>query len=895
MRATERMTVTGSVQGVGFRPFVWRKAHALALAGQVRNRGDHVEVLATGTKAQRDSLMDALREGPPHAHVDSVTRAPDQRVFTGPFTIATSEAGALHSGIVPDLALCPACRADINTPGTRRWRYALTCCADCGPRFSIVTGFPYDRANTTMAPYTLCPACRAEYENPADRRFHAEPVACPACGPRLHYTGPATPGEDPLDSAASLLRSGGILAIKGTGGYHLACLATDTAAIATLRTRKHRPTKPLAVMVADTAAASAFAAPSAAELHLLHDAAAPIVTVRATAALPESLAPGLDRVGLILAYTPLHALLLAQIGQPLVMTSGNRSGAPQAIEDAEALHDLAGIADGWLYHDRRIARRLDDSVCAIVAGHTMTLRRGRGLAPRRLPLPAGFETLPPVLAMGGDLKAAFCLTQNGQALLSHHLGDLQAQGVEETARQALADYRTLFGLTPALVAVDAHPDYISHRLGAALSQQMALPLHTVWHHHAHIAACMAEHGLGPDTAPVIGLALDGTGLGPDGTAWGCEALLCDYRTAYHAGRLARVPMPGADRAAREPWRMLLAHLDTALGPHATGQAVSQGLLPALHNRPLDALRAMIRTGLNAPLCSSAGRLFDAMAALLDVAPERLTHEGEAAMRLETLARQAPPPPPEMPPPGTSSDPQPDSPPDNTPHHRLATAPDSAACPPVLHPSGTVSGPLLDRPPYSPLPDMALTLARAADGVWELNPAPLWAAALAAKARGVPACTIAAGFHAALAAGLASLVMVLVREHAPAGGNATGQTSSQISSRTGSKAGNQTSEQVSQQAFGPETQALASPATLPDCTLSNTAGGPQAPGFAQAPLRTVVLGGGVMANDLLVSALVTQLEAAGLRVLRPAFAPPGDGGLALGQAVIAAACARLETD
>ncbi|MGE4521949.1 MAG: carbamoyltransferase HypF [Acetobacter sp.] len=788
MRATERIIVTGSVQGVGFRPFVWRKAHLLTLAGEVRNRGDHVEVLATGTEAQRNSLIEALRQGPPHAQVETVTRTPDKRIFTGAFTIATSEAGALHSGIVPDLALCPACRADISTPRSRRWRYALTCCTDCGPRFSIVTDFPYDRANTTMAPFTLCAACRAEYENPADRRFHAEPVACPACGPRLYYTGPAQPEEDPLDSATRLLKQGGILAIKGTGGYHLACLATDTAAIATLRARKHRPTKPLAVMVADTDAASAFAAPSAAELLLLQDASAPIVTVRATSALPESLAPGLDRIGLMLAYTPLHALLLEQVGQPLVMTSGNRSGAPQAIDDETALRDLAGIADGWLYHDRRIARRLDDSVRAVVAGHAMTLRHGRGLAPRRLPLPAGFATLPPVLAMGGDLKAAFCLTQDGQALLSHHLGDLHAEGVEDTARQALADYRSLFGLAPAFVAVDAHPDYISHHLGAALSQQMALPLNPVWHHHAHIAACMAEHGLAPDTPPVIGLALDGTGLGPDGAAWGCEALVCDYRTAHHAGRLAHVPLPGGDRAAREPWRMLLAHLDTALGPDATTRAMALGLLPALHNRPLDALRAMIRTGLNAPPCSSAGRLFDAMAALLDIAPERLSHEGEAAMRLETLARQ------------------------NT-HMR----------------------------PDSLLPDMRFALARTPDGLWELNPAPLWKAALTAKAQGIAASTIAAGFHAALAEGLADLVVKLLPEPA-------------------------------------DTQEP--PSALP--------------GFTQAPLRTVVLGGGVMANDVLVSALVTRLEAMNLRVLQPAFAPPGDGGLALGQAVITAARARMET-
>ncbi|GBQ91358.1 hydrogenase maturation factor [Gluconacetobacter johannae DSM 13595] len=767
--AAERIVVGGLVQAVGFRPFVWRTARRLGLRGTVRNLGDTVEIRVAGPRAARDALVAALWSGPPRARVGTVTRHPGAYDGGPGFDIAPSAAGSVSAGIVADLATCPACLDEIHTPTARRHGYAFTNCVDCGPRFSIVSGFPYDRARTTMAGFALCPACRTEYDDPADRRFHAQPIACPDCGPRLRFVGPeAGPaeGDAALAAAASLLLTGGIVAVKGIGGYHLACLATCDTTVALLRARKGRPAKPLAVMMRDAAMLAAFCRPTAAERQLLADPSAPVVPVATRADAPLSaglsagLAPGLDRLGVMLAYTPLHALLLARVGAPLVMSSGNASGCPQVIDDAAALRDLAGIADGWLMHDRPIARRLDDSVMAVVDGQPRTLRRGRGLAPEPLALPPGFAPAPPVLAMGADLKSAFCLTHTGQALLSHHMGNLDDAGVEDALRAALADYRALFAQAPAVVAVDAHPEYRSHALGRRLAAEGGLRVEPVWHHHAHVAACMAEHGLPADGPAVVGLALDGSGLGQDGTIWGGEVLVCDYRAARRVGRLAPVALPGGDVAAREPWRMLLAHLDAALGPDGADAAVARGLAPALAGRPLPVLRAMIRAGVNAPPCSSAGRLFDAMAALLEVAPARMSYEGEAAMRLEALARGA----------------------------------DRAA----------------DAAPFG---------LRTNSGLAEIDPAPMWRAALRDKADGVPPARIAAAFHAGLARAFADLAQRAARAEG---------------------------------------------------------------------LDTVALSGGAMHNALLAEALAGRLRAAGLRVLLPARAPAGDGGLALGQAVIAAA-------
>ncbi len=427
--------------------------------------------------------------------------------------------------MVPDAATCSECAAEIRGTGRRRG-YAFTNCTHCGPRFTILRGLPYDRAQTTMAPFALCPDCRAEYENPADRRFHAQPVACPAFGPRLWYevAGQAQPG-DPVARAVDRLLAGGIVAVKGLGGFHLACVAADPAALALLRQRKRRPAKPFALM-GHLPVLHHVAVLGEAEVALLHDPAAPVVLAPSRGVLPQAVAPGMASLGVMLPYTPLHHLLLDAFGGVLVMTSGNLSGEPQVIGNDEAREKLAGFADGFLLHDREIARRLDDSVERAVP--PMILRRARGRVPGTLPLPPGFEAAPQVLALGGQMKGAICLNKNGQALLGHHLGDLDDALTAEEFDKAVADYTALFDHRPALVAVDAHSGYRATQAGRA----MGLPVTEVFHHHAHLAACLAENGWPLDGGPVTGIVLDGTGLGPDGTVWGarcCWATTADLR------------------------------------------------------------------------------------------------------------------------------------------------------------------------------------------------------------------------------------------------------------------------------------------------------------------------------------------------------------------------------
>mgnify|MGYP003362191611 FL=1 len=641
----EEIFVTGLVQGVGFRPFVWRLAQRLGVRGYVANQGDAVRIVVAGAPSHVAALVDALAQPPPRARIAAIRRGMTQDEGWQGFTIEPSQPGTVQAGVVADLAVCPACTAEIVDRKNRRYNYAFTNCTDCGPRFSIVNGLPYDRARTTMSAFAMCPACAAEYANPQDRRFHAQPVACPACGPQLLFAeGPEQAGwvvgDAALDQAVAALVAGRIVAIKGIGGFHLACLARAQGAVAELRARKGRPGKPLAVMVRNMAMAEDYAQLCAVERGALEDVSAPVVLVRRRAgqSFAANVATGMERVGLLLPYTPLHGLLLAKTGEPLVMSSANRSGQPQVVDNTVALEALKGIADAWLMHDRPIARRLDDSVVRVLAGQARVLRRGRGLAPEPLHLPAIMANAPPVLAMGGDMKAAFCLTQGGRALLSHHLGDMAELATEQAMLAALADYRALFGQTPALVAVDAHLAYRSREIGRKLAEDNGWGVETVWHHHAHIAATLAENGW--QHGRVLGLALDGTGYGPDGTVWGGEILVCDYADFTRVGHLATVPMPGGEKAAREPWRMLLAHLDSALGEGQADQAMAQGLLPALDGKQTGVLRAMVRAGMNVPMTSSAGRLFDAMAALAGCAPDKLSYEGEAAMLLEALAERA---------------------------------------------------------------------------------------------------------------------------------------------------------------------------------------------------------------------------------------------------------------
>jgi hydrogenase maturation protein HypF len=616
--------VRGQVQGVGFRPFVWQLAQEFGLRGRVWNDAEGVGIEAAG--AHLDGFAAAIRaRAPKLARVDAV----EVYAFLGDlpegFEIAESRGRGAETRVTPDAATCPDCAAEIRGKG-RRQGYAFTNCTHCGPRFTILRGLPYDRAQTTMAAFPMCPDCRAEYGDPADRRFHAQPVACPACGPRLwlEVGGQELPG-DSIALAAARLAAGEVVATKGLGGFHLACDAANPDAIALLRARKRRPAKPLALMGHEAALAQvAVLAP--ADLALLRDPAAPIVLVPSRGVLPEGLAPGMASLGVMLPYTPLHHLLLDAFGGVLVMTSGNLSGEPQVIGNDEARQKLSAFADAFLMHDREIARRLDDSVER--ASPPMVLRRARGRVPGTLPLPPGFEGAPQILALGGQMKGAICLLKNGQALLGHHLGDLDDALCAEELGKAVTDYRALFDHRPELVAVDAHPGYRATQAGHATG----LPVTEVFHHHAHLASCLAENGWPLDWGRVAGIILDGTGLGPDGTIWGGELLLGDCRGFERRGWLKPAPLPGGERAAREPWRNALVRLDQAgLSDWA------DGLFPG---QPRAVLRQAVAKAVNAPLASSAGRLFDAFAAVLGLCPQTQTYEGEAAMRLEAMAQGA---------------------------------------------------------------------------------------------------------------------------------------------------------------------------------------------------------------------------------------------------------------
>jgi hydrogenase maturation protein HypF len=625
--------VRGQVQGVGFRPFVWQLARAHGVTGQVLNDPEGVLIHAHG--ATQAFLDDLTAKAPPLSRIDAIeTAAHCFADLPKGFLIAASEGVGARTRVTPDAATCPDCLAEIRDPADRHHGYAFANCTHCGPRLSILDRLPYDRAQTSMAAFEMCPACRAEYEDPGDRRFHAQPVACAACGPRvwLERKGETQPG-DPLDAASDLLKEGHILAIKGIGGFHLACDATNPQAIATLRTRKGRPTKPLALM-APLDLLQAHATPSEAERDLLQDPAAPIVLLQKQGApLPDLLAPGQTRLGWMLPYTPLHHLLFDRIATPLVMTSGNLSGEPQVIGNDEARDKLSRFADAILLHDRDIRRRLDDSVERITPHGPMVLRRGRGRVPGTLPLPPGFEEAPDTLATGGQMKGAICLTKTGQALLSHHLGDLDDRLCFEEFRKAVSDYAQLFDHAPSRIACDLHPEYRASIFARSLAGDRGLPLIPVQHHHAHLASCLAENLWPRDGGRVAGIVLDGLGLGTDGTIWGGELLLGDYASFERIAWLRPVALPGGDAANREPWRNALARLD------ASGLApLADRLLP---DRPLETLRHAMAEGINAPLSSSAGRLFDAFAAVIGFDGPQ-SFEGEAAMGIEALASAAPP-------------------------------------------------------------------------------------------------------------------------------------------------------------------------------------------------------------------------------------------------------------
>jgi hydrogenase maturation protein HypF len=646
----QRIRVTGIVQGVGFRPAVWHLAQRHGLRGTVGNDGQGVAIHVCGPADALARFVAELRcAAPPLARVDRIEcRDGDWLAPDAGFAIVSSSAeGPARTGIAPDAASCAACIAETFEPAARRQGYAFTNCTHCGPRLSIASRIPYDRANTTMRAFTLCAACRAEYENPADRRFHAQPIACPECGPRVWIeTGDALHGavlpDDAIAAAQLLLQRGAIVAIKGLGGFQLACDAGDAGAVARLRARKHRATKPLALMARDLAMVRRFAHADADEAGCLQGPAAPIVLLRRSggaSALAGGIAPGMQTLGFMLPNTPLHHLLLHGLAHPIVLTSGNVSDAPQLTDNDAARAELATIADAFLLHDRPIARRVDDSVLRSMAGTPRVLRRARGLAPAGIGLHPGFAVAAPVLALGSDLKNSFCLLRAGQAVVSHHIGELRDVRTLADHRRAIDDYRQLFDHHAQCIAIDAHPQSLAGagaRAMRAAARNAATPaVVEVQHHHAHIAACMAENGLPPDTPAVLGIALDGMGHGGDGGIWGGEFLRADYRGFTRLAHLQPVALPGGDAAMREPWRNLYAQLVAAMGwPAVADRYPTLELHARLRAKPLAVLDAMLATHTNCPPASSAARLFDAVAAACGICFDRIGHEGQAAMELE---------------------------------------------------------------------------------------------------------------------------------------------------------------------------------------------------------------------------------------------------------------------
>ncbi|SEG80433.1 Hydrogenase maturation protein, carbamoyltransferase HypF [Actinacidiphila yanglinensis] len=768
-----RVLVRGVVQGVGFRPFVYALAGELELAGHVTNTGEGVVAEVEGPPAAVASFCARIAdEAPPLAAVETVeSRAVPPTGRPGFAITASRDGGAARTLVSPDIATCADCLAELADPADRRYRHPFIVCTNCGPRFTVVTGLPYDRAHTTMAGFPMCAACRAQYADPADRRFHAQPVACPDCGPRLRLIRPTgrRPGEDPVAAARELLADGAVLAVKGLGGYHLACDASNAGAVARLRERKARGRKPFAVMARDLADVEPLARVGPLEAELLSGPQRPVVLLRRRpgARICDDVAPGSPDLGVMLPYTPLHHLLLGLPGDPpgprlLVMTSGNLSGEPIVTGDAEARERLAGIADAWLAHDRPIHVPCDDSVVRVCDGEPTMLRRSRGYAPLPVALPLPVR---PALAVGGDLKNAFCLGEDRKAWMSAHIGDMDDLATQRAFERAERQLESITSVRPEHLAADRHPRYRSSHW--AERSAGARPLARVQHHHAHVAAAMAEHGL-DGTRQVIGVAFDGTGYGDDGAVWGGEVLLADYDGHRRFGRLGYVPLPGGDAAVRRPYRMALAHLRAAGLPWDAD-------LPCTAACPPDELHLLDRQldlGLNCVPTSSMGRLFDAVASLAGVC-HLAEYEAQAAMEWEAAAMCAP--------------------------------------------EGD------DGPGYA----FALRAEHDSRAGAELvaDPGPVLAAVAADVRAGTAPALVAARFHRAVAALVGAW-----------------------------------------------------------CTAARERHG----------LTTVALTGGVFANALLSSACAASLRADGFTVLRHRHVPPNDGGLALGQLMVAARAATATT-
>jgi hydrogenase maturation protein HypF len=644
MTTRSQILVRGIVQGVGFRPFVYSLAKRYALRGQVRNNATGVLIEVEGDGVAIDGFVGEIASSPPPlATVESIERSEPAgpaapMPFDGFRIVESDAAGRKFVPVSADVATCADCLRELRDPADRRHQYPFVNCTNCGPRFTIIEDVPYDRAKTTMRAFEMCGACEAEYRDPLDRRFHAEPTACPTCGPRVYLAdsrGLRPDGElesnvDAVGRARSLLLEGHILAIKGVGGFHLACDALDASAVERLRRRKYREDKPFALMAATVEMVRRFCAVSDEEEALLASSRRPIVLLhrRPDAALPDAVAPRVRSLGFMLPYTPLHHLLLEGLGRPLVMTSGNVSDEPICYDDADALERLGSIADAFLLHDRRIHMRADDTVTRVFAGREMVLRRSRGYAPAPIKTTFGASSLD-VLACGAELKNTFCITHGDLAFVSHHIGDLENLETLESFTRGVEHYKQLFNLSPSVVAYDLHPEYLSTKYALALDDELVKI--GVQHHHAHVASCMADNRA---EGEVIGVAMDGLGFGTDGRLWGGEFLVASFARAERVAHLEYVPLPGGAKAIREPWRMAAIYLDRAVGGDLAN-------LPIPFAHDLDrgvwtTLRRMAETGTNSPETSSMGRLFDAVSSLLGLR-RTVRYEGQAAIELEQIA------------------------------------------------------------------------------------------------------------------------------------------------------------------------------------------------------------------------------------------------------------------
>lgn len=765
--AGKAIRARGVVQGVGFRPTIWHLARQHDLTGSIWNDNEGVMIHAFGIPANLAQFIDQIpRQLPPLAKLTSLEVTDLHTAAPADFRIVDSHTNApAQTTIAADAATCPACLSDIFDPDNRRYHYPFTNCTHCGPRLSIVQRVPYDRCHTSMAVFPMCADCQHEYLNPADRRFHAQANGCPVCGPQVWLEdehGRLPEQRDPIQQTAELLKLGHIVAIKGLGGVHLACDASNEIAVNRLRQRKQRYAKPLALMAKDIHSIRRYAHINTLEQQALLDKAAPIVLLQAAGEkLADSLAPGDDKLGFMLPYTPLHSLLMQALDKPIVLTSGNISDEPQCISNHSARVQLTGIADFWLLHDRDIVNRLDDSVVRVMNGQLHVLRRARGYTPDILTLPSGFDNAGSILAMGAELKNSFCLLKHGQAIVSQHIGDLESAAVQADYRHAIELYQHLFDFQPDRIAIDIHPGYLSSQYGQALAAEIGAEIVPVHHHHAHLAACLAEHAVPLDSRPVLAAIFDGLGMGEHRELWGGEFLLGDYRGYQRLGHFQPIALLGGTQAMREPWRNTYAQLRHYFDwADLLTEFADLAIMQCLADKPLSTLDTMQTRQLNSPLCSSAGRWFDAFAAALDLHTERVYYEGQGAIALETLA---------------------------TPAFALESAYLQAYCIESANPA-------------------------------VLNWRGLWLAVLTDLKNQVDKTRIAARIHHSLIDASVAMLSLLAQ---------------------------------------------------------------------QTGAQTIVLSGGVFQNRLLLEGLTQKLENLGITVLSPRQYPMNDGGLALGQAVIAA--------